>query len=314
MSKVQARLIVLVALLSQSVPRAFADVAPDFPLGSSAALALPAFLLIGSIIMFAAWLKAPRAADGSNPRKVLAIGSAACLVLSMVMVGISMLGYIDDSRKQDEYHASRQAILAREKMQEQIASRPAELANKGHWAFQTAMGKEKDAKAKQAIELYDQSEKLDPAQLSGEAHLERGTAHLYLKQYEPALKDLLAASAQGEQCRAGIAEAYLGLKQYKKALENANLAEKENGYYYYNYKLTRGMANHGLGRDREALKELNAMDAKREATQDVIYSRYRIYADMGNTAMALKDLKHLKQWHAPLETADLAYLKKYDAN
>lgn len=304
-------LLSLVSGLSQSVRSALADEAPPSPFDSPVTMGVPGFLLVGALVMFAAFLKGRKGPDGKNPRKVLGIASGACFALSVVMFAIPYMGYLDDLRKQDDYHRSRAEIYAREQSEEEAKRRPSQLESEAHWAFSTAINEEKESKSKEAIAKFDEAEKLNPEQLSPESLVERGTAHIYLKQYEPALKDLLAAKAKGKPCHGGLAEAYLGLKQYQKAIDNAKLASKETEYNF-NPKVTRALAYHGLGRDKEALKELNDLE-RHQLSQHVLYARYRVYADMGNSEMALKDLQRLKQAHIKLETADLAYLEKYSA-
>ena len=304
-------LLSLVSGLSQSVRSALADEAPPSPFDSPVTMGVPGFLLVGALVMFAAFLKGRKGPDGKNPRKVLGIASGACFALSVVMFAIPYMGYLDDLRKQDDYHRSRAEIYAREQSEEEAKRRPSQLESEAHWAFSTAINEEKESKSKEAIAKFDEAEKLNPEQLSPESLVERGTAHIYLKQYEPALKDLLAAKAKGKPCHGGLAEAYLGLKQYQKAIDNAKLASKETEYNF-NPKVTRALAYHGLGRDKEALKELNDLE-RHQLSQHVLYARYRVYDDLGNSEMALKDLQRLKQAHIKLETADLAYLEKYSA-
>lgn len=304
-------LLSLVAGLSQSVRSALADEAPPSPFDSPITMGVPGFLLVGALVMFAAFLKGRKGPDGKNPRKVLAIASGACFALSVVMFAIPYMGYLDDLRKQDDYHRSRAEIYANEKREEERKYRPGQLESEAHWAFMTAFNEEREPKSKEAVAKFDEAEKLNPDQLSPESLVERGTAHIYLKQYEAAVKDLLAAKAKGKPCHGGLADAYLGLKQYQKAIDNANLASKETEYNF-TPKVTRALAYHGLGRDKEALKELDYLD-KHERSQSVIHARYRVYADMGNTTMALKDLRLLKTGGIKLETDDLAYLEKFGA-
>ena len=56
-------------------------------------MGVPGFLLVGTLVMFAAFLKGRKGPDGKNPRKVLAIASGACFALSVVMFGIPYLSY-----------------------------------------------------------------------------------------------------------------------------------------------------------------------------------------------------------------------------
>ncbi len=305
-------LISLVAGLFQSVRSAFADEAPPSPFDSPITMGVPGFLLVGALVMFAAFLKGRKGPDGKNPRKVLAIASGACFALSVVMFAIPYMGYLDDLRKQDDYHRSRAAIYAEEQRQNEAERLPGHLQFEAHWAFERAFGEEQESKSREAIAKFDEAEKLNPDEFTPDSLVERGSAHIYLKEYELAVKDLLAATAKGKQCHAALAAAYLGLKQYQKAIDSANLASKEQTDYHFKPEVSRALANHGLGRDQKALKELNDLD-RHMRTQDVIRARYRIYADMGNTAMALKDLKLLRAGRATLDADDLAYLEKYGA-
>lgn len=306
MAKVRWLLFLTLIALSHSVPKAFADLAPGSPLLEDPSwMAVPGFLMLGAAIMFAFWVKGRKSTDGANHRKALAIASCACLVLSLVMIAILRIGYAQELKEQEEYSRNRIARLTIKRQQ-----LPSELASQASSALREAHAPgAREAKSREVIALLAEVETLAPEQFSAQSHLERGTAHLYLGQYESALKDFEVAQKQGISCHAGLAEAYLGLKQYKKAVENATVGLTESySSDFSDPNLVRGLAYHELGRNKEALKDLN--EAQRTSPRLVLVPRYRVHAALGHESLALKDLWLAKQWGLPLETADLAYLEK----